>query len=171
MAAPTKTEPQTADYSNLIAMLEGKLAEAKADALHARDDGIKYNAENRIAELERGIALAKRAQAIPAHLEDGRWVADEPVQFGFETRSGIVPMAPNLAEFANEFPPIRFRDFAVIATYPLHIATLDAAAESGRCKRVPYKYQYAVPANGVPGGMWVPFDTWKQLIAQGMARG
>lgn len=163
------TATKTMKYDRLLENLNRDLAETKADVREARDQHQRYKAQTRMSEFERAIRIVERAEEIPAKRVGDDWVA-EAVQFGFRSFNGAVPMAPNLEDFATLFPPIHWQEYRVAVTDPLQIATLDAAAEMGLCKRVPLKSMFARRPGGGPDGVWVSPEVYREMAANEMVR-
>ena len=158
------------DYSRLIENLTADLNEAKTDLRAARDDGLRYRAQIRVSELTRAIENAQAAEQIEAERVGETWIA-KAVQFGFPGKKGLVPMPPNVEEFAAIFPPIRYDHHRYLATDPLEIACLRRAMANGAAiEEVPVGSVYAKPVDGSPDGTWMPYDMYQQLQRTGAVR-
>ena len=114
--------------------LRRDLQSALEDVRDARDQHQRYAAQIRVSEFERAIAIAEEAEKIPAQRERDTWLADEPAQFGFQSRTGAVPMARTCTTL-RRCSPIHYQNHSVLVTDPLQIATLDAVARNGGCQR------------------------------------
>ena len=167
MVATQKPEVKSeVKYARLLENLRRDLQSALEDVRDARDQHQRYAAQIRVSEFERAIAIAEEAEKIPAQRERDTWLADEPAQFGFQSRTGTVPMAPNLYDFASLFPPIHYQNHSVLVTDPLQIATLDAVARNGCCQRVPVGSQYA--AGDFGDGEWFTPDQYRKMVKSGL---
>ncbi len=167
----TATETKTAGlYDRMIENLTHYLTEAQKDAREARDSKIRWEADLNVGEFRTGIRMAELANAIPGKRVGDRIVADTPVQFGFVSQTGTVPMHPNLDGFSQYFPAIEWENYTVITDDPLQIATLDDVAEKfGRCKRVPMGSIFARQPDLGADGIWVSGATYEQMRANRMA--
>ncbi len=167
----TATVTKTAGlYDRMVENLTRYLNEAQQDAREARDSKIRWEADLRVGEFRTAIRLAEQANTIPGKRVGDRIVADEPVQFGFVSQTGTVPMHPNLDGFSQYFPAIEWENYTVITDDPLQIATLDDVAEKfGRCKRVPMGSIFARQPDLGADGIWVSGATYEQMRANRMA--
>lgn len=162
------TATKTMKYENLLSDLRAMRDEAKADVRASRDNAMRESAKGRVFEFERAIRMVEKAEEIPAKRVGDEWVA-EAVQFGFRSFNGAVSVPPNLMDFMI-LRPIHWQDYSVVVTDPIHIATLDAAAEMGLCKRVPLKSMFARRPGGGPDGIWVSPDVYREMVANEMTR-